>query len=93
MAPAHEIITSILEHVAGSGRPDFDAWAIGLTHERPEACAAWSSRDALVSWEADSLAVAEVVEAFFIYEKGMQCVTDGALVPERTVHICLFPAA
>lgn len=91
MAQAHVITSSILDHVAGSGTPDFASWGIGLTTEPPEA-GTDRGGPVLVFWEADSLAVAEIVEAFFVYEKRMQCVTDGTLDPDRTVLVCLFPA-
>ena len=88
------IAIAIAERVESSKTVNYSAWRIGLTH-RPQERAQQHQDEGhdvqhWMQWQADSLAVAQEVEAHFIHSKGMQGGTGGNLDSRYIVYVYIF---
>jgi len=86
-----EIVSAIEAKIKNIG---YSAWRIGLTLDPKERKEYWNETEkqsvTLWShWEADSLSVAQDVEAHFI-NKGMKGGTGGDLSAYKTVYVYVF---
>ena len=86
-----DIKDAIINRVASSS---FSAWRIGLTQDLAERKKYWKETEKediqyWTNWTADSLSIAQNVEAFFINEKKMKGGTGGDMSAGAT-YVYIF---